>query len=315
MYALLLAAVLPGLFWKQGPETVPALQRAGIECVTVPAGQAPAWQKSGFCHTAVNAADIKSRQKLPAPGVRFEINLASATRSPWVDWNGWHIARGGRFLYTLPRGKASLAAAEAFVYGADALLEIDPADLEPLGRMLAFLKRVSRPDDSALQPLANFCIADDGSDVVGEVMNLLGRHNLLYRIVSAAPAAGCDLHVQVGSPRYPKSEAADPVAFVDKLRRELTDEKRLVRVYGADVVLARLTGGGSRLRLHLLNYGEPPIEGVRLRVLESFAKGDLFVAGKPDAKLEDYEIVAGATEFTISEMGPYAVVDLYSAQK
>ena len=309
MHALLLAAILPGLFWKHGPETAPALRRAGIECITVPADKAPAWQKTGFCHTPADAAAIKSRQKLPPPGVRFEIDIASATRSPWVDWNGWHIARGGRFLYTLPRGKAALAAAEAFAYGADALLEIDRQDLEPLGQMMAFLKRISKPGDAGLRPLANFCIADDGSDVVAEVMNLLGRRNLLYRI-APAPAPDCDLHVTVGTPQYPKSEAADPVAFADMLRRKLTDEKRLLRVFGSNVVLAHLTGDGSRRRVHLLNYGEDPIEGLRLRVLGVYAKGELAVAGDPAAKLEDFAAADGATEFSIASMGAYAVVDL-----
>ena len=39
-----------------------------------------------------------------------------------------HETSRGKYRYDLPAGKAALAAAEAFAYGADALLKIDPAD-------------------------------------------------------------------------------------------------------------------------------------------------------------------------------------------
>ena len=309
---LLLAAAFPALFWQQGPETIPALKRAGIGCVHVPAEQAAAWTESGSCHTPVAPAALQARETLPVPGVRWEINVASATRSPWVDSNGWRFLRAphGHFVYELPSGKAALAAAEAFAYDADTWLKIDPNDLEPLGRVLAFLKSVRAAGGSVPLPaLANFCVDDDGSALVAEVLNLLSRRNLLLRAV-AAPEPGCDLNVEIGSQRYPKSLAANPAQFAERLRRDLTDEKRLLRIYGSDVVLGRLIGDGSRARLHLVNYGSSRIEGLRVRVLGSYAKGKLAAFSHDAANLEDYAVLDGATEFTIPEMGVYAVVDL-----
>src|SRR5262249_60245588 len=79
-------------------------------------------------------------------------------------------------------GKATLAAAEAFTYGADALLKIDPADETSLGAMLAFLEGLPPVD---LPPIADLAIVEDGTAITGEVMNLLARRNLLYEIVKA----------------------------------------------------------------------------------------------------------------------------------
>lgn len=303
MIPLLLAAAFPTLFWPAGPDTIPALKAAGIGCVHVPIEQAAAWVKAGACHTPVPPAALESRQKLPVPGVQFRMNIASATRSPWVDANGWRFARSpaGHFLYDLPRGKAALAAAEAFAYGADAWLRIDPQDLEPLGRMLQFLKGV--PGDAALRPLANFCVADDGTPTAGEVLNLLTRRNLLFTIASDAR---CEVRVQIGS------DAANPSQFADKLRRQLGDDKRLLRIYGSELVLGRLVAApdGSHARLHLINYAPSTMEGLRIRVLGSYSKLDLAVTGFDAAKPEDVDRTATATEFTIPQMGVYAVADL-----
>ena len=60
----------------------------------------------------------------------------------------------------MPAGKAALAAAEAFAYGADVVLKIDPADLASVGAMLAFLETLPSAD---LPPVADFAVVDDGS--------------------------------------------------------------------------------------------------------------------------------------------------------
>jgi hypothetical protein len=80
-----------------------------------------------------------------------------------------------------------------------------------------------------LPPIANIGIIDDVSPKTGELMNLLTRRNLLYRIVTA-PDPRLDLNIRLGSKEYPKSEAADPSKLAQKIRAELTEEKRILPV-------------------------------------------------------------------------------------
>src|SRR5437870_11067157 len=130
------------------------------------------------------------------------------------------------FVYDVPAGKAALAAAEAFAYGADAVLKIDPADLGNLGGMLTFLEGLPSAD---LPAVADLAVVDDGSAITGEVMNLLARRNLLFQAVQA-PSPRFPINIRIGTPEYPRQEAADPSAFAQKVRRQLTDERRSVRV-------------------------------------------------------------------------------------
>ena len=73
-------------------------------------------------------------------------NVARATNVPWIDSNGWRFQRGiQKANYAkLPAGSAPLAAAEAFTFDVDAILNPDPADVEELGKMLRFLKAQRR---------------------------------------------------------------------------------------------------------------------------------------------------------------------------
>ena len=94
------------------------------------------------------------------------------------------------------------------------------------------------------------------------------------------------------------------------VRQKLGDERRLLRIYGSDVLLGRLTGEGGKARLHLINYGERKVGGLRVRVRGAYARGTLTAFGMEKADLADYASEGGATEFTIPEMPTYAVVDL-----
>src|SRR5207244_2895907 len=85
-----------------------------------------------------------------------------------------------------------LQAAGAFVYGADAVLKIDPADLESLGEMLAFVAQLPAND---LPGVTDLAVVDDGSAPLGEVLNLLVRRNLLIRIVKA-PSSDFGINVK-----------------------------------------------------------------------------------------------------------------------
>jgi hypothetical protein len=310
--ALLWLAALPCLYWTQGVESAPALKKAGIERVCVAADQAEAWRQAGITAVPLTDTDLGLRETLAAPGIRPRADRASATRSPWVFTNGSRFMRdpAGKFVYDLPAGKGALAAAEAYAYGADAVLKIDPADLESVGQMLAFLASLPKND---LPDVADVAVVDDGSATMGEALNLLVRRNLLFKIVPA-PSAQYRVNVKLGTPEFPADAAADPSAFALKVRRQLTDEQRSLRIFGTEIVIGRLTGDGSRMRLHLLNYGGRDTEGVRVRLRGAPPAGEATVAGQGKVALEDRGVVDGGTEFTVPRLGPYGVVDLPAAK-
>ena len=295
----LLAVLLPTLFWDRPVETAGTLRKAGIARLYVPAGREQAWRKRGF--TAVPFDRARSVQAV-APSVEYRMDVASATRVPWLNANGWRFERepARAFFYDVPAGSAALAAAEAFAYGVEAAIRAAPEDLPPMAAMLTFLHGI---DQARLPVMANIGVIDDGSDSMAEALNLMARHNLLFHVI---PAAGAKYDLTIR--KVPTD--TDPYEFAMQVRRDLTDEKRLVRVYGSNVVLARLTGDGTQVRLHLLNYGKAVVRGLRVRVLGGYQHGRLSAFGHPGGALEDYNVQDGATEFTVLELGAYAVVDL-----
>jgi len=288
---LLLLAALPWLVWPQAVEN-----RSQVR----------------FSTSALADADLASREALPPPGVTARAGVASPTRAPWIVANGWRFARNpqGKYRYDLPAGKAALAAAEAFAYGADAVLKVDPADAGGLGAMLKELEALPAVN---LPPIADFALVDDGSPVTAEVMNLLTRRNLLYQVVKA-PSTRFRLNIAIGSRDYPAADAADPSAFALKVRRQLTDEQRSLRVYGSEVVIGRLTGDAGRIRLHLINYAGRDIEGLRIRVRGAYGARDAYIHGTGRVPLQEHVDADGATEFTLPRLGVYAVIDLTAAR-
>jgi hypothetical protein len=289
---------------------------ARVPCV-VPATpeQRTALDNAGVKRLCADGTTAAGREAAGPPGVSPRPGVASPTRAPWIVANGWRFLRepGKTWTYDVSAAKAPLAAAEAFAYGADAVLRIDPADTgdsRPLGEMLAFLDGVP---PSALAGIADFAVVDDGSAVTAEAMNLLARRNLLFEIVKA-PSAKYRLNVTIGSPEFPKEEAADPSAFAMKIRRQLGDEQRTLRVFGSEVVICRLTGDAGGVRLHLLNYGARDIEGLRIRLRGMYQNGDALVAGAGRVTLADFAAADGATEFSLPRLSTYAVIDLKAAR-
>ncbi|HVX66567.1 MAG TPA: hypothetical protein VHA11_08200 [Bryobacteraceae bacterium] len=257
---------------------------------------------------AASEADAPGAIKLEMPRMEMKINEASATMSPWIDANGWRILRnpGAQYYYDVPGQAAALAAAEAFAYRARARIHTDEAGTAAFHAMLEFLRGLPELE---LPPLANIGVIDDGSEESGELMNLLARRNLLYRVVPA-PDPALDMNVRIGSPEYPAAEAADSYALAQRVRGRLGDDKRLVRIFGSDVVLVRLEGDGKRARVHLLNFSKRHVYGLRVRVLGDFPRQRLFSFDGPGAAPADVSLAGGATEFTIPDMGAYAVADL-----
>jgi hypothetical protein len=295
------------VYWTQGVDTRQVLATAGVTRICVPPEHLEAWKAAGLPASPLARPDLAAREMLPTPGVTPRAGVASPTRAPWVVANGWRISRNpsAKYAYTVPAGKAALATAEAFGYGADAVLAIDPADLATAGSMIAFLDSVPPVD---LPPIADLAVVDDGSPVTGEVMNLLARRNLLVQPVQSR-SDRFPITIVVGSPEYPAEEAADPSAFAQKVRARLTDERRSLRIYGSEVVVGRLTGTPGRLRLHLLNYGGREIEGLRIRVKGDYPTAEAYVAGSGQVSPTDRVLTEGATEVSLPRLATYAVID------
>jgi len=304
----LLLAALPALFWDGAADTAPVLRDAGIKQILVPAARLASW-KSVDGITA-EAADPQSAVKVLAPTVNYRMNVAAATSSPWIVANGWRFIRrpGGRFYYDVTGKQAALAAAEAFSYAANAIIRSDAAGLKPLAAMLDFLRTIA---GEPLPPVADIGYIDDGSPASGEVMNLLVRDNLLFQLV-ATPDRRLKVNVKLGTKEYPLEDARNPGTIAHAVRYNLRDEKRSVRIYGSQVVVARLTASAGRARLHLLNYAgaSRTVDGIRVRVLGQYPKHQLWLADGAGVELLDYSVEDDATEFTLPELKTYAVVEL-----
>jgi hypothetical protein len=280
-----------------------------LPCVYLPPGaEDRARVEAAGIKRLCTEADLEQREALATPGTAPRAGVASPTRAPWVVANGWRVMRhpGSTYVYDVPAGKAGLAAAEAFAYGADAVVKIDPADVRSAGDMLEFLQALPSVD---LPAVADLAIVDDGSAITGEVMNLLARRNLLFEVVQAA-SPRYRINIRIGAPEYPREEAADASAFALKIRRQLTDDQRALRVYGSEVVICRLTASATRARLHLINYGGREIDGLRIRLRGVYGEGEAYVAGAGRLALEDRTIASGVTEFSIPRLTTYAVIDL-----
>ena len=308
MNVLVAAAILPSIFWTGGADTAPLLREAHIEQISVSATAAAAWQ--GMPGISVQVANPQDAVKLLPPSVSYHYDEAAASSTPWLNTNGWRLLRnpGAHFYYDIPGPGAALAAAEAFAYGGRALIHTDAAGLESLGRMLEFLKTLPALD---LPVMANIGYIDDGSPGSGELMNLLVRRNLLFRL-ETAPDPHLDLNVRYGAGAYAKPANGDPSWLAQKVRSDLSDDKRLVRVFGSEVVIARLTGSGDRVRVNLLNYAATArrVQEIRVSVKGRYPKHSVAVAGIPDAALADYKVGKDSTEFTLPALKEFAVVDL-----
>lgn len=304
----LLLAALPALFWDGAPDTAPALRDAGIHQIVVSPARLAAWKN--VPDLTVDAVDPLSALKLLAPTVNYRMNEASATNAPWLMHNGWRFLRRpqSRFYYEVTGKQAALAAAEAFSYGVNAMIKTDASGLQPLGAMLAFLRTVT---EEFLPPVADIGYIDDGSAASGEVMNLLVRDNLLFRVVPA-PDPRLKVNVKLGTKEYPVEDAKNPVTIARLVRASLTDDKRSLRIYGTQVVVGRLTSTGDRARLHLINYAAAnrKVDGIRLRILGKFPNHKLWLADGTGPELMDYAVDGDATEFTLPELKTYAIVDL-----
>jgi hypothetical protein len=254
------------------------------------------------------AAPPAGAVELKAPRVEYRVNEASATRSPWIDANGWQILRspGQKFFYKVNGQVSALSAAEAFTYGAGALISTDGPGELAFGRMLEFLKSIPAAD---LTPAADFGVIDDGTDVTGELLNLLTRMNLLYKI-EKNPDRTFAVNARLGTASYPADEATNPSFVAHKIRSQVGDDNRSLRIYGSEVVIGRLLKGPRQARVFLLNYADRPVLGLRVRIRGNYGKAELRAYGATAEQPADFTHDDVATEFSIPELHAFAVIDL-----
>jgi hypothetical protein len=244
------------------------------------------------------SAPPKDAVRIPTPGVEYRTNVASATRKPWINASGWRIDRepGKQFFYEAPGSAAALAAAESFAHDCAASILTDAAGSEAFAKMLAFLK--SLPPGPA-KTLADLGALDDLKAPTGEVLNLMARQNFQIRYLSN-PDPSIPVIVD------PRGKLPTIMAFLQEVREKVPDKVRVVRLFGGDTVLARVTSDGQRARVHLINYGTKPVEALRVRIAGHFERGEAV-----GYKLEDYDAGKDATEFSLPSIAIYAVVDLF----
>ena len=299
----------PLVYWTAGVGTIGVVKAAGLRELAVPVSEVDEWRKAGLRVVGVDSAGLSGRRRVAVPKLAGRGNVASATRRPWIDANGWMFTRHPReqFIYDeLPAGKAAIAAAEAYAYGVDALLPIAAEDLKTAATVIDDLRSLPV---LRLPVVADFTVVDNDSPQIDEVLNLLTRRNLLYRIVPA-PIESYSINIRLGTREYPDEAAADPSAFAQTIRLRLGDQNRSLRVYGSEVVIARLTGDVDRARVHLLNYSGRQAEGLRIRVRGNYRLGALTTLGLARQTLEEPRVEKGSFEGTIPKMGTYAVIDL-----
>ncbi|MCX6606343.1 MAG: hypothetical protein NTV52_22515 [Acidobacteria bacterium] len=288
----MLALALISLFTDAPPSTAPQLKSLGIECVYVAPEALDAWVAAGAC-----AKPLPAVSKLPSPGVQYRMNMASASNAPWVNSNGSQYVRGLKAPAYIEPANPVLAAAEAHAYGVDVIMKVAAKDWPKFAEAAKLLATIPA---SKLPPLANIGFLDDGSPAAGENLNLLVRRNLLFRVLSA-PDSKLDLNV--------KPQSGDPSAYAYQIRQKLGDDKRLLRIYGSDVVIASLSGDATGRRITLLNYGNRNVEGLRVRLLGRFPSLRLYSsAGAVEPK--DLLVTAETTEFSLPLVPTYTVIDL-----
>ena len=75
------------------------------------------------------------------------------------------------------------------MYGADAVLKVNPADAAGTSHADDWISRRKPSTPAEAPPVADIGVIDDGSFITGELMNLLARRNLLFHAVVTAPSS------------------------------------------------------------------------------------------------------------------------------
>jgi hypothetical protein len=251
----------------------------------------------------------EGRQTIPAPKVDRGVMVASATRSPWIVANGWRYLRepGSKFRIENAGGAATLAIAEALAYSSDLFLTADETQRQRIQNVAALVEKLTpvAPTD-----VADFDFVDDGNPLADEALNMLARRNLLFHIARKSSGGSVRREVRIGSTQFPEESAHNPSDFAYRVRKAIGDENRSLRIFGSEFAIARLHGDRNSQRLHLLNYQNSPLRGIRVRVRGPWKEAKAYVFERPSVAVEGFTKDGSFVEFTIPELGAYAVVDL-----
>jgi hypothetical protein len=230
--------------------------------------------------------------------VRYRMNMAMATSSPWVDSNLWRYQRNPQASYLCDvKGKSVVTAlAEGYSTGVKLALQIAPEQQADFDKMTAFLKQIP---EGPSKPWVNFTVSDDGSVQAGEVMNLLSRRSISYSVV---PKGDYALNAKM----------TNAYEAMQDIREKLGDDKRVLRIMGSELTLAVAAREGNRVRVHFINYGQRPVDHLRIRVLGAFPQSSIkaHLYGDIATKIKDFEAGKDYTEFTLESLGLYGVLDL-----
>jgi hypothetical protein len=226
-----------------------------------------------------------------------------------------------------------VAIAENGSFGGDLLLPLH----ERFERNLLLGKPAARNDWNAIrryiefyswnlpdryQPLANVGVVTSEPVLWFEVMNLLARHNLPFRLIPPAllagePLKGIDLLIVLDEPQQVQNEAltafersggqvirmlkgvADPNAFALDVRQKLGRERRIADIWNGITVLVApfQEPGGTSLLLTALNYAHQELP-VQLRVKGAFSQVRYESPEEPIALIPSQQR-EGFTEFVL----------------
>jgi len=239
--------------------------------------------------------------KAAPPGVRYRMNIASATSSPWVDSNLWRYRRDERakFACDVRQKSIVLAMAEAFSVQASISLQTEASQKADYDTMLAFLQ--SLPPGPVTRWAQVSITADDGSFQAGEVLNMLTRKNILF-------SRG---NVPQTLPIAIDSKISNAYEKMQEIREKLGDDHRVLRIFGSELTLAELAREGQRVRLHLVNYGSRPVETIRIRIQGKYTEKNMkaYVYGVNASRLFDFVQEGDFTEFSLDRLPVYGVLD------
>jgi protein-tyrosine-phosphatase len=210
------------------------------------------------------------------------LEVSSPTAQPWIDtnlalvkieqrshqgqvplytfsWGG--MSNSGQQPTALTAENYSLAVAEAGAFHADLILELDnrlqkglsehdPQARQLWNQVLLYANFYSHPSESALEASANVAVVVDDLDSNDEVMNLLARHNIPFKVLRPADLGsteveGFDVVVVFASPDRATGERL----------RDLATEGKTVVLVEAHGSYPWQNGPPVRINEHAVSYG------------------------------------------------------------
>ena len=209
------------LYWPQGVETRPRCGRRGSSGSACRPGRAEAWRGGGLLGDPDERRRTWPRARSCPPRESRRGPIAPprrAARGSSPTAGASCASRAGRYAYDLPAGQGRAGGRR----GVRLRRRRGPEDRScgPRGaRRRCWPSSRQLPASDAARRSPTSAVVDDGSPSIGEVMNLLVRRNLLFRVVARAGCRSSASTSSWGRSEYPRKEAADPSAFALKIRR------------------------------------------------------------------------------------------------